>query len=290
VGYLITTDYLMQIQPQLRAQINALAIARAELTAKEEINGYVSKKYDTSAEFTETLPYAPASAYNAGQRAVIDFSAWVASTSYIVNALVIYQAKGYICTTANNDATFQAGNWTLLGNQYQIYYGSYPKPVFDVYANYFVGDQVWYKNKLYTCKVSTLHISDFQALQYIDTNNVPLPNVFPDAPTFGVRYWTDNGAYSIAAGVLPTDTTKWTNGDNRSQLMVTHMINIALYWAHYSIAPNNVPENRVEGYGIAKEWCKSVRDGVNSTPLPAIQPKRGQRILADSQVKRGNSY
>jgi len=74
MGYLITTDYLMQIQPQLRAQINALAIARAELTAKEEINGYVSKKYDTSAEFTETLPYNPANAYNSGQRAVIDFS------------------------------------------------------------------------------------------------------------------------------------------------------------------------------------------------------------------------
>lgn len=325
----------MQIQPQLRAQINSLAVARAELTAIEEINGYISKKYDTAAELTDTALYNINTIYKAYSRVYINYPAYVSTNNYAVGDYVTNGNFAYVCIT-DTTGTFNASHWSSIGSATTLYYAAYPYSLFNIYGTYKVGDKVYWKDRTYTCKVATLELSGFQALQYMDTDNVPFANVFPDDSAKGVSCygggsaaWTDNGAYTVAANTLnsaaysaastytvgakvtytdnnvyiciaavtaaePFDPAKWrvywVCGDNRSQLMVTHVINIALYWAHYSIAPNNIPEDRRDAYGIAKEWCKSVRDGNNSTPLPVIQPKRGQRIYAASEVKRGNSY
>ena len=320
----------MQIQPSLRAQINSLAMSRAEYTAMEEINGYLSKKYDTSAEFTDTCLYNINIIYNAYNRVYINYPAYSATGLYSIGNYVTNGSNAYVCNTAITVAeAFNPSHWTIIGSATTIYFAAYPAPLFSIYYCYKVGDKVWWKNHIYTCLQETTYQSDFMMLQDIDYSNVPLNNYFPTDPINGSKQWQDNGVYAVAANTLNSAaynpavtyalnatviyldnnvyicTTTitvaetwnpahwrllWQLGDNRSQLMVTHMINIALYWAHYSIAPNNVPDDRRDADGIAKEWCKSVRDGVNSTPLPVIQPKMGQRILFDSQVKRGNTY
>lgn len=330
MSYLISQDYLMQIQPQLRAQINSLAMARAELTAQEEINGYLQKRYDTSAEFTDTALYNRNIIYRAASRVYINYPAYSASATYSVGNYATNGNSAYICNTEITiGEAFNASKWDVIGSATTIYFASFPYTPFNVYGNYLIGDKVFWNNRNYISKQETKGLSGFQELQYLNYSSVPLNNIFPDDSINGANYWTDNGAYSVPSNTLnspiydesatyaigdtatysdnnvyvcvvtitagePFDPTKWNMiwqiGDNRSQLMVTHMINIALYWAHYSVSPNNVPEDRRDAYGIAKEWCKSVRDGINSTPLPVIQPKRGQRILFDSQVKRGNAY
>lgn len=331
MSYLIAQDYLMQINPQLRAQINSLGMARAESTAMEEINGYLSKKYDTSSEFTDTQLYNINVIYKAYNRVYVNYPTYSATATYVIGNYVTNGNNAYVCNTAITVAEiFNPSHWTLLGSATTIYFAPYPQPLFNVYGCYKPADKVFWKDHIYTCKIGTTIPSDFDMVQDLDYSNVPLSNVFPNDPVKGSTYWTDNGAYTVAANTLSSaaynltsayalgttvtftdnnvyiNTTAipaggetwnpahwavlWMLGDNRSQLMVTHMINIALYWAHYSIAPNNVPDDRRDAYGIAKEWCKSVRDGVNSTPLPVIQPKKGQRILFDSNVKRGNNY
>lgn len=328
MSYLIPTDYLMQIQPQLRAQINSLGMARAELTAIEEISGYLSKKYDVLSEFTDTALYNINTIYKAANRVYINYPAYVATNSYVVGNYVTNGNNAYVCN-ANTTGTFDASKWDVIGSATTLYYAAYPQPLFNIYGSYSIGDKVYWRGYTYTCKVASTGLSDFQAMQYMTVDNIPLNNKFPDDKTQGAAYWTNNGAYSVAANTLnsaaynptltyavgakatytdsivyicttavtvaePFNPAKWAVlwqiGDNRSQLMVTHMINIALYWAHYSIAPNNVPDDRRDAYGIAKEWCKGVMKGDITTPLTPIQPKKGQRILFDSLAKRGNSY
>ena len=331
MSYLIAQDYLMQIQPALRAQINSLGMARAEATAMEEINGYLSKKYDTSAEFTDTSLYNINTIYQAYARVYINYPAYSATSVYSIGNYVVNGLYAYVCNTNITVAeVFNASHWTLIGSATTIYFAAYPQPLFNVYGCYKPGDKVFWKGSIYTCKIGTTVPSDFDMVQDIDYSNVGLNNVFPNDPVKGANYWTNNGPYTVAPNTLnsaayssaaayalnstvtftdnnvyinivaiPSPGEEWNQahwallwvlGDNRSQLMVTHMINIALYWAHYSIAPNNVPDDRRDAYGIAKEWGKSVRDGINSTPLPVRQPKKGQRILFDSNVKRGNNY
>lgn len=329
MSYLISQDYLMQIQPQLRAQINSLAMSRAELTAQEEINGYLSSKYLTSAEFTDTSLYNISVIYQAYNRVYINYPAYVSTNSYVAGNYITNGNNAYVCTGATT-GTFDPTKWTFIGSATTLYFASYPYPIFDLYKNYRVGDKVYWNGNTYTCLQATTYPSGVQQLQYYQYDSIPPNNIFPDDPVNGTKYWTNNGAYSVPVNSLNSasynatsayslgNTVTWTDnnvyknisaipsggeawnplhwlqiwtlGDNRSQLMVTHMINIALYWAHYSISPNNVPDDRRDAYGIAKEWCKSVRDSKNSTPLAVIQPKKGQKIMFDSQVKRGNSY
>lgn len=330
MSYLIAQDYLMQIQPQLRAQINTLAMSRAELTAIEEIKGYISKKYNVNSELTDTSLYNANTIYKGYDRVYINYPTYSATSTYSVGNYAVNGVNAYVCNTAISvGESFNPSKWDLIGSASTIYYVAYPYPLFNVYGVYKIGDKVFWKGRTYTSKYQTTSLDAVQMLQYGDYNNVPLNNFFPDDPTNGARNWTDNGVYSIAAnklnspiydsgatyalGVYTTYTDNcvyvcttaitvpetfnpahwrlvWQIGDNRSQLMVTHVINIALYWAHYSIAPNNVPDDRYAAYKFAKEWCKGVMVGDISTPLEPIQPKAGQRMLFDSYVKRGNNY
>jgi len=318
----------MQIQPQLRAQINSLAMARAEQTAQEEVSSYLSKKYNTAAEFSDTVLYSAGAVYGAAGRVYLCYPAYVATASYVPGSYVTEGGSAYICTGATT-GTFDASKWSLLGLASSLYYAAFPAPVFNVYRAYSVGDVVFWDNHMYTCCAATTFLSGVEALQYHTESHIPLNNIFPGDALNGHLQWTDNGAYTVAANTLnspgfdPTATYApgarvtytdgcvytcitaitvagpfvpsqwalyWVLGDNRSQLLVTHMISIALYWAHYSIAPNNIPAERHDAYLMALDWCRSVRDGDITAQVPEREPHKGQRILFDSQVKRGNSY
>lgn len=326
MGYLIPGDYLMQIQPQFRAQLNPSALYKAELAAIEEINGFLSKKYLTTSEFTNTALYIPSAVYAAYSRVYISYATYNTATSYTAGQYCTFNFTSYIANKSTT-GTFDAAAWDVISN---IYFVPYPQPLFNVYAYYNIGDMTYWNGSIYTAKQGTKTLSNVQAQQYGEVDNVPLNNIFPDDKYNGGQWWTNNGDYSIPAGAIGSaqysasidysvgtvitftdnniyrNTTAitgggetwnpdhwqmiWQCGDNRSQLMVTHMINVSLYWAHYAIASNNIPDKIGEGYDIAKSWMRGVMDGKITTPLQAIQPKKGQHILMDSQVKRGQYY
>jgi len=289
MAYIIPSDYLMQIDPSLRNQINRQGMARAENVAIEEINGYFVKRYDTGAEFTDTALYNINTIYRGNDRVYINYPTYDATATYNIGNYISNGNYAYVCNSNGVTGAFNATFWTLIGTSTTLYYCIYPYSLFNIYGDYKLGDKVFWANHIYTCKQSTGGFDNSVALQYYYNDALPLNNVFPNDTNNGAANWIDNGLYTVPANSLnspqydPTATytigqtvtyidncvyicTKattgdfdltawlkiWQIGDNRSQLMITHVVNIALYWAHYSIAPNNVPESRIAGYEIAK--------------------------------------
>ena len=118
---------------------------------------------------------------------------------------------------------------------------------------------------------------------------MPLANIFPDDTVNGVKYWGAGTAYSVASGTLPTLTTKWTDGDNRSQQLLTYMIDLSLYHVHSRIAPRNIPDLRVLRYENAIKWLRMAGKGEITPDLPIIQPLQGNRIRYATDIKQINS-
>jgi hypothetical protein len=284
---------LKQIQADNLLQVigNDLTVLHtAELQAIEETYGYLAQKYDTTMEFTDTLPWSFTSQYQAGDRIYLDATAYNATSgTYALNALTLQGGKVYICTTAiTAPEAFNAAKWTLLGNQYQLFYGSYPKPIFDYLKLYSKGDQVYWKGKVYTAQRDSFVWGD--DIQFRQIQNIPAPNVFPDDPTNGQIYWGTGTAYTIAAGTLPTDSSKWTNGDNRTQSILMCVIDVCLYHIHSRIAPRNVPDLRRDRYINAVDMLRAYARGEMTAKLPLLQPKSGQRVRYGGNIKNINSY
>ena len=189
-------------------------------------------------------------------------------------------------TQWNNTTAYKAGSRVYDGTN--IYYGAYPKPQFNLYSYYVVGDEIFYKDRTYRCKSESSPVSQELALQVGTYGSLPFINSFPDAPN--QSQWTDLGAYSIAAGTELTDTTKWVNGDNRDQQIVLYCVDICMYHIHSRIAPRNIPQLRQDRYLNAVEWLKMCAEGHVTPNLPILQPKQGGRIRFGGSIKNINSY
>jgi len=328
MGYLIRSDYYKSIKEPQIVQITGgdnNILLQAEAAAMERAMGMLVQKYEIDREFTNTQPYSTNTVYRAADRVYINYPAYVATNSYIIGNYCTNSGQAYVCTT-NTTGVFNASHWANIGTSTSIYYASFPYPPFNLYGNYAVGDKVFYNNKTYTALQATTQYSNVAAVQFGYNNNIPTGNIYPDDPRNGSRWWTDNGSYSVAANLLATaaynsatsytiglyaqfqgniyvcianttgqfDPTKWrtvwTLGDNRSQLMLTSIVDIALWYVHASIAPNNIPELRVDKYNVAIEYFRRVRDGVEQANLTLIQPQAGRRILANSLVPRNNYF
>ena len=292
MAYLILSDYKKQIQTDNLNQVigNDLTVLQtAELQAIEEAFGYLSQKYDTSLEFTSTDVWAQNVAYKAAARVYLDATAYNPASTYNIGQLALYAGKVYRCIT--QIATPEAWNpakWSLLGDQYDIFYAKYPKPVFDYMSMYRVGDQVFWKDKVYTCQRASVDYGD--NIQFRVIENIPYPNVFPDDPASGVIYWGTGTAYEVPANTLITDATKWTAGDNRTQSVLMTVIDICLYHVHSRIAPRNIPDLRRDRYMNAVDMLRAFARGEMTAKLPVIQPKRGARIRYGGNIKNINSY
>ena len=210
MAYLIPNDYLSQIQQTslLQAISNnpayQLIIEQVAQTAFVEA---LTAKYDLSQEFTDTLLYNPAAAYNAGVRIYLDAPLYSASqASYALGVLTLYSGQVYQCINAiAAPQVFTPANWQLLGNQYDIFYAITPYPVFNISKGWYnVGDIVFWKNHTYTALQQSVIFSHAQSLQYYQTYSIPYQNVFPDDPVNGPKWWKDNGAYVVPAGNLLT--------------------------------------------------------------------------------------
>jgi hypothetical protein len=193
----------------------------------------------------------------------------------------------YICTGTTTGA-FDASKWTLIGAQYQIYFVQYPFQPFDYSIQYVTGDQVFWKDKIYTAAFSTSLLSQNSALQYGSLQQLPMPNLAPD--DVNQTQWINAVAYSVPANTQITDTTKWTTGDNRSQQLVTYLVDITLYHVHSRIAPRNIPDLRVKRYDDAIRWSKMAGRGEITANMPLIKPTQGSRIRYGGNVKNVNSY
>lgn len=295
--YLIQNDYKKLIQSDNLTQIigsDLTILFSTQATAQAEAVSYLTQKYDTSKEFTNTLIWDITVAYKAAQRTYLDAPTYSATSTYAINSLTLQAGNVYKCATAITvPEVFTIAKWTLIGVQYSFYYVTLPKPEFNLYTFYIKGTQVFWKDKTYTCVISSV-VPTHEALLMGGTyNNAPPINVFPDDPTYGLSYWGAGTAYILTAGVLPTDITKWTTGDNRNQQLVNYFIDITLYHLHSRVAPRNIPELRVKRYDDAIAWFKMAAgkgDNTVTADLPLLQPKQGGRIRWGGNIKTINQF
>jgi hypothetical protein len=222
-----------------------------------------------------------------GERFTMQFNPQIQPSQSISGVNV---GQVYICTFNTSAETFNPAHWSLLGNQYDMFYVTKPFPEFDLNSYYPKGSQIWWKNHNYTSIVPSIIESHESELQFGDLNNIPYPNVFPDDPIRGASKWSDNGVYS-AMGTTLTDTSKWTNGDNRNQQMVEVTMDMTIYKLYKRLSPKEIPQGRVDAYSVALGWLKLASKGTEITAdLVKIQPSTGQRIRYGGNVKNVNSY
>ena len=219
--------------------------------------------------------------------AALAFATTLARSKLIQKYDLNFEFRDWINWT--NSLTFNAGDRVYTGSL--LYQANYPYPLFDqVNGNYLVGDQVYWKGYVYTCLVATSNIDEFTAMQYIEYNQVPSNNIFPDDINVGASYWGSKTAYIVPANTALTNTTYFTPGDTRNPLLVNYLIDIALFRMHYRISPRNIPEFRVEAYDKALHWLENCKKGIDSVELPLIQPVQGSRIRYGGKVKTINDY
>jgi len=294
MSYLRLRDYSKQIQDSLLSQVlgnDDTIRTLTEAAAVAEAKSYLVQKYYLNIELTDTSPYNGATVYKAGQRAELNFSAFSATSTYAVGDMVVYNGEAFRCTVAvTTPGAFNPSDWSLLGNQYDIYYVPFPQPVFNIYACYKQGDQVFWNNNTYSCQLPSVFPDHDEEVQFAKTYNIPPPNVFPDDPVNGANYWGEGTAYSVPVGTLPTNTTYWTLGDNRCQQLVQLVTDISLYHLHSRISPVNIPELRSNRYRAAIDLLKMASEGDITFDLAQLQPRQGNRIRFGSNIKNINSY
>lgn len=259
-------DYDKQIQEANLDQIvesNYQILRDAEQAAQAEMISYLVQRYLTANVFTDTTVFSNSVTYYAKNLIYLDAVAFNSATVYLTGQLVLQAGNVYSSIAGSAAHAFNASEWNLLGVQNSFFYVSLPKPEFDLATEYTAGTEVWYDNKTYTCAKPCIGI---------------LPTVS--------EFWGTGTTYTVS-GILPTDTTKWTAGDNRNQQIVMYLIDITLYHLHSRINPRNVPDLRKQRYngdspndaGGAIGWLKRVGKGEVTADLPNISPQQGLSIL-----------
>lgn len=295
--YLRLRDYQTKIQTtQLNSLISNGGVVdhRIRITAEEraqtEAISFLSQKYETAQEFKSIGVYALNLSYNASDCVYLDGDEWT-TAAYDTGVFVTYQNYVYLSIAPSTNQPPSQGSiyWQLIGQQYDEYYVKYPQPLFDIYTNYKEGDQVFWKDKVYTCKQSTSNI-----FQDAVSNPSPLVDppvyIFPDTKLEGTSYWDDGVPFALQAGILPTDTVYWALGDIRNPQLVGYVMDIAIYYLHQRIAPQNVPAFRIQDYNDAKDWFMMAAKGLVTAALPKLQPNQGSRIRIGSDYKNFNKW
>lgn len=291
MGYLIASDFKKLIQVDNLNQVinnDPTILESAVDDASAIVIERMVQKYLIRQELVDINDYAVGTVYKANQRVFLDFPVFNQALAYTVGQFVLETGSIWKCITNTTIATaFNAAQWTNLGPQFQIYYIAQPKPTFNVNSFYKIGDQVFYKDRVYTALKATQVIDHGTALQYGNYASLPLMNVFPDDTQSGLQYWGAGVAFSVIAGQLPTG---WTKGDNRNKSLVRHCMAITLWIVHDRISPRNVPELREKRYGAAMKWLNDAADGILTADIPLIQPRSGGRIRFGGNIKNVNSY
>ncbi len=263
----------------------------AENATQAEVISYLVQKYNTASEFEDTTTFNYATAYPVGALVDLNFIPYSATATYAVNALTTINGLSYICTTSITGEAFNPAHWTLIGNQYDLYYVTSPYPEFQIAKPYCVNDKVFWNGKVYTCIQNSIILTHEDEIQFGQYANIPEINVFPDDKVNGALFWGIGTVYTVPAGTLPSDATKWTQGDNRSQQILMYMIDMVIYHIHRRIAQRAIPTFRVDAYNAAINWLEMAAQGTYITAdIPKLQPVQGKRIRWGGNVKNINSY
>lgn len=292
MAYLIPKDYQVNIQDANLQQIitNDESIRqRAQFAGEAEAQSYLKQKYDISREFQSMEAFVFNKTYVGLQRFYIDAQQYNPASTYNTNDLTLNNGNVYAALSNGITGAFNPSNWLDLGPRYSIFSAVLPYPEFNYGAMYNIGDQVWYKNKTYTCLVQTPLLDHDTALQYNRYENLPLPNVAPDDPIAGLQYWGIGTPYNVTQE-LPTNETYYAETDTRDAQMVMYCCDIVLYHLHTRIAPRNIPELRVKRYDDAIAWLQMCAKGDITPNLPKLQPTQGGRIRWGSSIRQNNSY
>jgi len=258
-------DYLRAIQADNLSQIiesNQQTKLDVEQSAQSEMISYLAQRYMTSQIFTDTKTFDVSAVYNGKQLVEWTADAFNAATVYVTGDYVVQ--GGYIQKSIAGSAAhaFDQSEWTQICLDKTLFYVTLPELEYSNNTTYAVGDKVYYNNIEYTAKALVVGI--------LPTNT---------------QFWTAGTAYTLTA-VYPDDNTKWTEGDNRNQLIVMYLLDITLNHLHSRINPRNVPVLRKERYdgnnamqnGGAIAWLKRVASGDITADLPNILPEQGNSI------------
>lgn len=255
-------DYLRVIQSDNLAQIiesNQQVRLDVEQSAQAEMISYLSQRYVTSEVFSNTTEFDITKAYYG--KNLVEFTAdtYAPASTYALGDYALYVGYVYKCNTNGTTGVWNAAKWDKVCIDRQLYYVTLPYNQFDYSVTYEIGDNVWFKDKTYTCA---------QRCKNIDPTNT--------------AFWGAGTSFSVT-GVYPDDDIKWTLGDNRNQQIVLFLIDITLYHLHSRINPRNIPDLRKERYngnsptdsGGAIGWLKSVAHGNVNADLPELAPSQG---------------
>lgn len=67
-----------------------------------------------------------------------------------------------------------------------------------------------------------------------------------------------------------SDTDKWSKSDPRNRAIIMVVIDIALYYLHSNISPQNIPELRVKRYDDAISWLTKIQKELLIVELPLL--------------------
>lgn len=293
--YFHQQDYSVIIQQQYMnqqlVQNNISTILKAENMALEDAYSLLVQRYDINAEFTNTGSYSLAATYSASDRVILDYANYSITSTYSIGDCVIYNTGAYCLTGTNSlgpSASPSLTYWSNLGNQYDIFYVKYPKPLFNYQNDYLVNDQVYWDSQTWNCMTDTANYSISEAQQFLTINNIPIKNIFPNdrVNNKNYAYWQPLGTYSVPAGTLPTNTTYWTKGDNRSKLLMLHLMDIVIYYLFKNISPMNIEEHRIKAYKDGLQYLKDIADGKKNSPILKDQPSgAGMFIMYGGNTK-----
>lgn len=235
-------------------------IIDTEPGAQEEICGYLKQRYDVGEVFTDTSVFNIGTTYYGNSRVQYTEGAFLATVMYTAGQRVSYEGSVYESVSGSAAHAFVPAEWNFVCFDFQLFYALLPHPAYAFTLTYNTGDTVFYKNNVYTSKVS---------------GNRELPT--------NTQAWTLVSSYSFI-GVLPTDTSKWIMGDNRNALLVQKMVDIVLYHAHATINKRNIPELRITRYMGDKEnsaiaWLTRIASGALSVNLPELAPTDSELAL-----------
>jgi len=239
--YLRTRDYDPAIlAPNLLQIITNATVADlgirqiVENYAKGVVRSYLKQKYYTDWELTDTNVYSRYIAntttpilFYSGSRVELNFAAYVPANTYNIGDTCSVTAAGvtteYICNTNGTTGTFNPSNWYAVGIQYDLWNVQMPYPLFNVNANYKIGDIRFWKGNLYSCQQATADLTTNDVLDAITISNIPKPNSFPgDGSTASLNQWGIGVPYTFSIINL-SQYNAWSNvGSYLQGNIITH--------------------------------------------------------------------
>jgi hypothetical protein len=271
-------DYARSVQSDNLLQIiestNSIRL-EVEQSAQEEMASYLSQRYITSEIFTDTTTFLFSTIYFGKNLVEYTETAYNNVTVYVATDRVSYNGYIYESIAGSTGVLPTVGvSWLLITENEALYYAKLPQVEYSNTTQYLAGSMVWYKDSVYTANYDTV-------------GNVPT----------NTNIWSAGTPYTFT-GFKPDNTTYWTKGDNRNQLILMYLIDITLYHLHARINPRNTPELRMIRYdgnnpmqnGGAIAWLKRVAGGELTANLPIILAEQGNSIRYGSNIKNTNVY